>query len=63
MAKVEEPLQKVKENTHGKEAREERETQDDLSGAGGTTQHDGEATTNGSCEIECHRKNKRHLGT
>lgn len=38
LAKVEEPISKVKDNEHGKKEREDHETEDDLAGANGTAQ-------------------------
>ena len=37
MAKVEKPIEKLKENIHGKKDREDRETEDDMAGTNGTS--------------------------
>ena len=51
MAKVGGPIEKVKENTKGKEDRENRETQDDMTGTNGTAQPDGETTYDRSAHL------------
>ena len=51
VAKVEEPLEKVKANVKGKEEREGRETEDDMGGANGTAYHDGEAIPDRSANL------------
>lgn len=45
-AKIEKPIDKVKQNIHGKEDREHRETEDDMAGANGTATHEEEGKSN-----------------
>ena len=45
MGKIEEPVEKVRDNAKGKKDREDREVEDDMAGANGTAHPGGEATT------------------